>query len=356
MTTTKINTDRTYTIASDPPQTFYLFSTQGDMKMGRHFLVDNSNHTLQYLPINSNIFNYANTYQPIQKYSYPPNTTNVANLVKQDLNAADCQALCNQTQGCSYYYSYKTHDGATNCIINNDDSNPRFLPSPANSTIRDSTLNIRDKVVDSSCNVNGYLPRYQASISSDQYMSFASYQTNMAAYNPTRDQEGACGDPTISKNLQIFNGKETFRAERIKEPYKERMFDGKLESFVPGYNANACQSLDSKQCVKELQDNINAINNYSATIKDTNNQINQNYQKLNDKINNQYTKLHNTVNNNPNYDAIDENGNLLSDKNSLLGAMVDDTKNRMLTQNNIYIFANLAAATALVAFLAMSPE
>lgn len=345
MTTTQINKSRNYTNATDPPNVFYLFNTKGDMKLGKHFLVDTNEQTLQYVPINSDIFNYTNTYKP--QVAHPPNTDNVRYLTKKLLNNAECKQLCDNTKGCGYYYTYKGNDGAESCIINTDNSPPMYLPTPVNSTIQQSVLNIRDKVIDSSCNVNGYLPRYNVGISTDQYMSFQSYQVNMTPYTPTRDKEGACGDPTISKNLNIFQGK---------EPYRAREISSVLEPFVPGYKENACQTLDSSQCVQELTSNIRAISDYSVNIRNDNTKIDELYHKLNNKIGVEYQRLRKQVNENPNYDAIDANGNLLSNKNSMLGAMIQDTKDRMLSENNAYIFANLALATSIVAFLAFTPE
>jgi hypothetical protein len=348
LTSTKMNNTRTYTNSTDPPNMFYLFGTKGDMKLGKHFLVDTDNQTLQYLPINSDIFSYADTYKP--QNAYPPNTNNVSYLTKTNDDDNGCKANCNKTPGCSYYWTYTTKDGAQYCITNNDNSSPSYLPTPVNSTIQQSVLNIRDKVIDSSCNVNGYLPRYNSGISADQYAAFQSYQVNMTPYQPSRDQEGACGDPTIAKNLKAFQG------SSIKEPYRARDIRKDIEPFVPGYNDTACRSLDSKQCIQDLTNNIKAISDYSDTIKNSNTQINEMYHKIGAKIGGEYQTLYKTVNENPKYDAIDSNGNILSNQKSLLGAMIQDTKDRMLSENNIYIFANLALATSIVAFLAFSPE
>jgi hypothetical protein len=52
---------------------------------------------------------------------------------------------------------------------------------------------------------------------------------------------------------------------------------------------------------------------------------------------------------------IDKNGNLLNNDNSLLGVMIADTKNRMISQNNMYIFANIALATTIIGFLTFIP-
>ena len=337
MTTTAMNSVRTYTLSTDPPNVYYLFSINGDMKLGKHMLVDTSNQTLQYVPINSNILNYMNTYKPSS--SQPPNTTNLTHLVKKDnMNKSDCESLCNTTTGCSYYFSYTTNDNVSHCIVNNDDSSPPYLPTPVNTNVKSSILNVRDKEITSNCNVNGYTPTYKSGISSDQFKSYSSYSTNLNPYNPLPNKEGACGDPTISTSMGKFDGNG----------------QGK-EAFVPGYNSKACQTLNSKQCLQDICGNLAAINKYSSNIQSQNTQINQMYHGLNDKIYNQYANLSKSVNSNEKYDMIDANGNLLNNDKSLLGAMISDTKDRMISQNNMYIFANIALATTIIGFLTFIP-
>jgi len=205
-----------------------------------------------------------------------------------------------------------------------------------NTNVKSSILNLRDKEITSNCNVNGYNPTYKSGISSDQFKSYSSYSTNLNPYNPLPNKEGACGDPTIGANMGKFEGKEQ-------------------ESFVPGYNSNACQTLNSKQCLQDICGNLAAINKYSSNIQSQNTQINQMYLGLNDKIYNQYANLYKSVNSNEKYNMIDANGNLLNNDNSLLGAMITDTKNRMISQNNMYIFANIALATTIIGFLTFVP-
>ena len=360
MTTTAMNSVRTYTLSTDPPNVYYLFSINGDMKLGKHMLVDTSNQTLQYVPINSNILNYMNTYKPVS--SQPPNTTNLTYLVQKDnMNKSDCESLCNTTTGCSYYFSYTTNDNVSHCIVNNDDSSPPYLPTPVNSNVKSSSLNIRDKEITSNCMVNGYSPTYKSGISADQFKSYSSYSTNLNPYNPLPNKEGACGDPTISANMGKFDGKTQTRMTEGQEGLvgmsgatQERRHQ-EQEGFVPGYNSNACQTLNSKQCLQDICGNLAAINKYSSTIQSQNTQINQMYQGLNDKIYNQYANLSKSVNSNEKYDMIDANGNLLNNDNSLLGAMIADTKNRMISQNNMYIFANIALATTIIGFLTFIP-
>ena len=276
-----------------------------------------------------------NTYKPVS--SQPPNTTNLTYLVQKDnMNKSDCESLCNTTTGCSYYFSYTTNDNVSHCIVNNDDSSPPYLPTPVNSNVKSSSLNLRDKEITSNCKVNGYSPTYKSGISADEFKSYSSYSTNLNPYNPLPSKEGACGDPTISANMGKFDVKEQ-------------------EAFVPGYNSNACQTLNSKQCLQDICGNLAAINKYSSTIQSQNTQIDQMYRGLNNKIYNQYANLSKSVNSNEKYDMIDANGNLLNNDNSLLGAMIADTKNRMISQNNMYIFANIALATTIIGFLTFIP-
>jgi len=376
MTTTTMQTTRNYTTPTDPPHTYFLLGTQGKYNLGKHMLVDTSNQVLQPLTIGSNIFNYASSYQPTSKYAYPPSTKLRHHLTPTDnISKEECETLCNDNPRCSHYYSYTTNDGTNHCLVNNDDTSPRYLPTPINGTVQSSTLYVRDKVIDSSCNVNGYTPRYNTGITSDQFMSYNSYSMNPTPYNPTRDQEGACGDPILAKSLATFDGRtlspsptpfkttESFTSRPTpngrSNPNPNSVCDiyglCVAEGFVPGYNPEACQTLNSKTCIADLSANLHAINQYSSNIRDQNTQINQMYHTLNTKMNDQYPQLANLVNNTPMYNVINDDGTITTDDRSLLGAMIADTKHRMMEENNMYIFANIAAATAVLGFLTFSP-
>lgn len=372
MTTTTMQTTRNYTTPTDPPHTYFLLGTQGKSNLGKHMLVDTSNQVLQPLTIGSNIFNYASSYQPTSKYAYPPSTKVHHHLTPTDnISKEECETLCNDNPRCSHYYSYTTNDGTNHCLVNNDDTSPRYLPTPINGTVQSSTLYVRDKVIDSSCNVNGYTPRYNTSITSDQFMSYNSYSMNPTPYNPARDQEGACGDPTLAKSLATFDGRtlspsptpfkttESFTSRPTPKGRPNSVCDiyglCVAEGFVPGYNPEACQTLNSKTCIADLSANLHAINQYSSNIRDQNTQVNQMYHTLNTKMNDQYPQLANLVNNTPMYNVINDDGTITTDDRSLLGAMIADTKHRMMEENNMYIFANIAAATAVLGFLTFSP-
>ena len=339
--TTLLDTSRTFTSNADPPNTYYLFSTKGDVKMGRHMLVDTSNRTMQYVPLSSNILNYANTYTNYTgKYAHPPNTMDVPGLTKKDgIGATECQSLCNQTDGCNYHYSYVTNDGATHCIVNTNHGSPTYLPSPNHSAVRSSSLYLRDKVIDTSCIVNGYQPKVRTGITSSQFTSYNAYSANMESYNPEPSKEGACGDPNIAQNLAIFNGKAA----------------AQVEGFVQGYKADACQTGNSQECIRDISANLAAINAQSATIQNNNTKINQQFHSINDKVYGEYARLYNKVNNNPNYDMANPDGALLNQEHTLLNGMIEDTRNNMISQNTYYIFANIVVTGALLGLLTMIP-
>lgn len=336
-----LDKSRTFTNSSDPPNTYYLFSSKGDMKIGKHMLVDTKNHTMQYVPLSSNILNYTNTYTNYTgKYSYPPNTVDVTGIIKTDgTSAADCQASCDKTDGCNYYYSYKTNDDTTHCIVNTNNGIPTYLPSPNNSNVKSSSLHMRDKNVKTSCNINGYQPKIKTSITSSQFTSYNSYSTNMESYNPEPSKEGACGDPNISQNLNIFNGKAA----------------AQVEGFVQGYKSNACQTGNSQECISDICANFAAINAQSETIKNNNTKINEQLHSINNKVYGEYTRLYNKVNNNPNYDMANPNGSLLNQDHTLLNGMIEDTRNNMISQNTYYIFANIIVAGTILGILTMIP-
>ena len=347
-----LDTSRTFTNIGDPPKTYYLFSTKGDMKIGKHMLVDTSNHTMQYVPLSSNILNYKNSYTDYTgKYSHPPNTTDIKGMTKTDgMSQAECQASCDNTDGCNYYYSYKTNDDSTHCIVNTDNGTPVYLPSPNNSNVKSSAIYMRDKVVETSCSVNGYQPKIKTAITSSQFTSYNSYSTNMESYDPESSKEGACGDPNISQNLAIFNGKAAAQVVSL-----GNLSVPSLEGFVQGYKADACQTGNSQECIRDISANLAAINAQSATIQNNNTKINQQFHSINDKVYGEYTRLYNKVNNNSNYDMASPSGALLNQEHTLLNGMIEDTRNNMISQNTYYIFANIVVTGALLGLLTMIP-
>ena len=139
----------------------YIFSARMDMKIGKTFLANSTDNSIQYIPTtSSNILQYSSSYTKYNgKYPYPPNVLETgSNYLHWQNVDTPCDIMCNKTNGCTHYYSYKTTDGATHCTVNNDETTTRYYPKKHKDNISSANLYIRDKMIKSECNVNKFLP------------------------------------------------------------------------------------------------------------------------------------------------------------------------------------------------------
>jgi GLEYA domain len=349
-------------IGKDEQNAFYFLSTQGNIKLGSTMLIDTQQQTLQYVPMGGNILQYTNDFKLYSgsAYSYPPRVDGT-NYIMGDPN--NCSDQCIKNAKCSHYYTQPNTTGGVNCIINNNNTSPVYLPNPtaAASSDMQSSLYIRNKTIKSDCKINVYNVVYktvdqtytdscadstlgcptkginQFPKKSSLYDMYDSYSVNNQVYDPLPAQEGPCGVPGIYQSIGAFT-----------------------ESFaVSGFDMNACQSLDEKQCLRSMKSNADALNQAYQSSQTNNSQINDNYLNLTNKLNTQFVPIYNKINNNPQYDSISKDGTLTQNQNgrkSLLNGMIEDTKMSLIQQNTNYIIANICAAIFLVGIFAFVPE
>ena len=139
----------------------YLFGARMDMKVGKTFVANTIDNTIQYIPTTKDgVIQYSSSYtQYTGKYPNPPNVLDTGGIYSHWQNApTSCDIICNQTDGCTHYYSYTTNDGSKHCTINNDGNSARFYPGKNNDNINSTNLYIRDKMIKSNCNINKFIP------------------------------------------------------------------------------------------------------------------------------------------------------------------------------------------------------
>ena len=379
-----------YTIF-DNSKLFYLYNATADEKLGRTFIDVSTNKTLQYIPIDKNgVLNYKNSYTPSDStYNAPPYNllSPVAGqksryITQSNTDNTGCNYLCNNTAGCSHYYSY-INNNKKMCTINNDSGPVNYFPSISGSNITSSNLYIRDKMINSSCKysfqadnntfsattptVNSGLTNfsnYTSAYTISKNNNVASTKYSKSAF-PVPSSEGACGDSTLFPKISNLVGSLAHT--------KYNFLNSKVEGFVPGYNANnSCSSINASSpgilssCISDLSQNISAIQTYSVTYNDLNARIDQKYNDLSGAIfnvTNEYGKINgpnegdifglNPVLNMYNkYDPIDYSGNILlnTPKNTqnIKDAYIYDIKDSILKQNNLYIVGSITAASLLV--------
>jgi hypothetical protein len=365
-----------YTTKSSPPNSFYLLSANGDLKMGTTMLMDASAKTLQYVPMGGNLLQYTNEFVAYTgPNSFPPNLTTVSNNPRKytqydSMEHPECEQTCIGVANCSHYYSYKTTDNVAHCIVNTNNDAPMYLPKNptmsiqtaqsqgAQGTPTNPTLYKRKKVINSSCKINVYDVKHETVATEDAYYGYDAYSVNYQPYNPTPDKEGPCGVPHIAESINMFNYG-SIHAPTTKATPTPTPTATPKEPFVSGYNPTPCQDLNGPKCLQEIQTNIGAVNAAFSQQQADNVEINRKYNELNDLIYNKFVPKYNKINGNPKYDAIDPDGKLANDPNSrrsLLNGMIEDTKDTMLQQNTYYILSNICAAFLLVAFFALVPE
>lgn len=141
----------------------YIYSARMDMKIGKTFLANSTDNSIQYIPTTidgaSSILQYSSSYTKYNgKYPNPPNVLETGgNYLHWQNVDTPCDIMCNKTNGCTHYYSYKTTDGATHCTINNDGTSARYYPKKPKDNINSANLFIRDKIIKSECNVNKFI-------------------------------------------------------------------------------------------------------------------------------------------------------------------------------------------------------
>ena len=349
-----------YTDNNDPQNTFYLFSALGDMKFNTNMLVDTTNNTMQYVPVGGNILKYRSNFKDAisNQYSFPP-FTNGTTLpdgyqLFENTSNADCKKACLINPQCSHYYSYKMDDNSFHCVVNNNGNIPKYLPKTADSTVSQSNLYVRQKYINSDCKINTYQPVYSNNlVTTDQYNSFQSYSFANEIYDPSANMEGPCGIGAIAQNLSMFqSGVNTVGRNTVEG------FDNSKSSQIPGFNPNICNDLNKSACISDINKNVTALNKYHAdNVLATNQKVYDKYSSMQTQIYQDFIKKYNDVNINPQYDAINNAGELI-DANynkSLLSGMIYDIKNQMMGENTKYILINLLSATVFVAILALAP-
>jgi hypothetical protein len=330
----------------------YLFSARMDMKVGKTFMANSIDNTIQYMPATTdgnNIIQYSNIYTKYDgKYPYPPNVLETgSNYLHWQNVGTSCDIMCNKTNGCTHYYSYKTTDGSTHCTINNDGTSARYFPEKPKDNISSANLYIRDKMIKSECNINKFLP-YDPKINSlIDSTAYDNYTIKYSSYPTT--QEGPCGDNTINSNIQsyLLNSNTQKEGFGTREKTWRESFTSACDSSNP--NVDACRT--------ELINKITSLKDNEANTFDKHQeQINTNYNKLNQNVD-YYKTLHPKVNG-P-YDAIDDQGHLnymYNDKPSphLEDIRLEDSRQQLIDENNLYIFGTIITASLLILILSIS--
>lgn len=321
---------------------------------GKTFLANKDKKTLRYIPIAQNgIIGFTNTYKTKDANSpstFGKNYKSSSNIKSQ----SDCKSICNKNEICSHFWF---DSNKNECNINTDGSHPYIYPQQ-DKNLKQITLGIRDRKVNSECDYSK--PPYinnESIIGLNDHLRFAEYKVlpKVNADKNARKYEGPCSDPAIMMKTKSLESK-------LPEKFTN-LSHNTIENMV-GYNSNAGMgagnnSEKNKHFLRQLDSNVDYLVGQNAQITQNNRDISNNYAGLNE-IAGTFGSLYTTVNN-TDYDVVDSDGNLLYDKTNPLytttqDVLLQDNKDILVQQNLMYMVGAIAAATCLVGALVIGQE
>jgi len=289
---------------------------------------DGSSNTLQYIPSDSSILKYSNTYVPVGTNVYYEPESAVISV----LDNSACSSACSANANCKYYYYDNT---AKKCQINTTGNLPtRFTPIQPNSLYQNSQLYIRqfDISLNSSmmpapidiANINTY----------SEYGNYDNYLISSTDFTPKK--VGFYSEPDSVTWAQDQQNKLIGSTNVTTESFK---------SFREGYGGGVIQ---------ELTDKINgqfipSANSYSTAQT----QVGEKYIDLCGNILVHNLKRRELLEAEGNkYDFKGDVLNYKLPKKSTMGEGIQEDINIMMVQQNtMYIVGAITAATLLVSAL-----
>jgi hypothetical protein len=315
------------------------------------------------------------------------------------------------SEGCTHFYSYIDDADKPHCTIGTGGSTLRYYPqNNVEGGIKSSSVYVRGQSIQTKCAPNDRKPVIvPVNAFSDMATDPLPWKIETAPYIPAPDREGPCGVDSIYTAYHQFekekstsvpdtvttssvpsvssvpNTKESF-VSRVSLPGS--VLGGWRETFTTSSSMPACTSgttYNMSQCKTDMSAALNSITtspyaaeyvknrfaNVGANYVDISNHLNT-YRTLNTDVNGsiggseallrdanasnagETTKESRRSFGQSMYDAIDGSGNLqLGDRShnyrrSIKYAHNQDTKQRMLLENKLYIIGTILTASCLI--------
>jgi hypothetical protein len=388
-----------YTDINANPHRYYLFHTDmADMRLGSTFVVDNSGRSMKYVPPASQASTGAgasagspatspgsttegilhrNNQWTQYTDAYPPNVAADDRRYqhRSGVDASACQQLCTDvsSEGCTHFYSYIDDADKPHCTIGTGGSTLRYYPqNNVDGGIKSSSVYVRGQSIQTKCAPNDRKPVIvPVNAFSDMATDPLPWKIETAPYIPAPDREGPCGVDSIYTAYHQFEKEKstsvpdtvTTPAINAKESFVSKDLPGSVlggwrETFTSS-SMQACTSgttYNMSQCKTDMSAALNSITTspYAAEYaKNRFTNIHANYVDISNHLNT-YSTLNTDVNGQSMYDAIDGSGNLqLGDRShnyrrSIKYAHNQDTKQRMLLENKLYIIGTILTASCLI--------
>jgi hypothetical protein len=228
----------------------YLFEHNASGPSTRYLIP----HTAEILGQNGTYSKYDPINSSLKRMLvFPPKVMagSTAYTKRLNVSAQQCAADCdNLKTGCSHYFAI-TEQSQPGCVLNIDGNDPVYLPNPVSSQITSSNLYTKNRIINSNCN-NINKQKLITNMSTNNPTRILPTHINSTFYNPTLNNEGACGDSTIQQNKTQLGSLNSLP---------------QIDSFV-GYNENDCTLGDANSiavCKARLASNMSAIGQYTAS-------------------------------------------------------------------------------------------
>jgi hypothetical protein len=320
----------TYT-ASDS-NSYYLYEASSDPKMGKMYYSEahkDKPKTLEYIPQDSSILTYANTYK--NGGNYAPASTAGETTVS---NQAECAKKCTDS-ACKYYYHYKKADGKEYCVADATNQLPTaYVSNSPNSPYKNSKLYVRESTI----NLDQTQMPFPVPIK--EVNAFSEY----AGYNDYKMVNPSWPHPVGYKMNKEWKKWQNNENQIMHKQAFSNMVD-RTEGFDGAINI-----IQSNQ--------IDPLMKISSSYSNKLNQMSQNYTDLSGNIDS-YNSLHKDLSNNNkkyNFNNIGADGkSILYYKDiktpTVADGVQEDINIMLVQQNTMYIVGAVTAATLLVSAL-----
>jgi hypothetical protein len=317
-----------------------FYTTESDLKMNKLFYAStyDENKFLREVPANLQVS--GNTYTTYSDM-YPVSTSKYTETPYSETN--NCETQCNaQGVQCNYFYKVTDTMDATKCLISSE-SPPTFLPKQPDSQYASSTLNIKNKIIqtgnaskDQIYNQTLYVSNGYADTAN---LRFSDYLVERKELSET-DTPGPAGTSYVVKlknNIEnSTNGTKSISITNINNP----MIAGKLENFTTVVQGSLTKLDEIDTQFKQYKTDQYTVAQNRVDISNNIESINKTYMDMSG--------------NKTKYDFTGETIYALEDDRTLVSAMLKDNAIYNVEQNNLYMITALTVATLLVTAILIS--
>jgi hypothetical protein len=317
-----------------------FYTAEPDLKMNKLFYASTyiENKFLREVP--ASLQTNGNTYATYSD-KYPVSTNGYTESPHSDSN--NCEKQCNELGvQCNHYYKVTNTAGVTNCLISNKPVTS-YLPKQPGSTYTTSTLNIKNKIIqtgdatkDAIYNKTQYISNGYSDTVNSRFSDYP-VERKVLSNTDTPGPEGTSYVVDLKNNInESTNGTKPFSATNVNNP----MIAGKIENFttVVGDSLTKLNQIDSD--IKQHKTNQYTVAKNRIDISNNITSINQTYMDMSG--------------NQKKYDFTGQTIYALEEDRTLESALLKDNAIYKEEQNNLYMITTLTMATLLVTAILIS--